>query len=312
MRANLPVWGADPNIESELWNVHGLAHKINFMGEFFVAESTRDLDKLPLYDPIDDDSIEAFRNRMPFYTFGAPPMPPIPSPGIPLRFDPRYYAVRTGLASWVTSPSTEIADDLMLLRLGVEQRWQTKRGRPGARRIIDWIVFDSHINLFPKEGRDNFGNTAGLLDYNFRWHVGDRLTLTSDGLFDFFHEGQQLMTFGAFLLRPPRGSLYLGLRLLEGPISHQVLNMSYSYHMSPKWVSTFGMSVDLGRQGNIGQNFSIARIGESLIVSAGFNVDAARDNVGVNFSIEPRFLPSSRLTRIGGVRIEPAGARGLE
>lgn len=305
IRANLPMWTADPTVESELWNVHGMAHKINFKGEFLVAESTRNLDRLPLYDPIDDDSIEAFRNRMPFYTFGG-------APAIPDRFDPRYYAVRSGLAGWVTSPSTEIADDLMLFRLGAEQRWQTKRGRPGARRIIDWIVLDSHINLFPKESRDNFGDMAGLLDYNFRWHVGDRVTLTSDGLFDFFDDGQQLISFGAFLARPPRGSLYVGMQLLDGPIQHSVLSMSYSYRMSPKWVSTFGTSIDLRKDGNIGQNFSIARIGESLIVRAGFNVNAARDNVGVNFSIEPRFLPSSKLTRIGGARIEPAGVYGLE
>ncbi len=304
VRANLPMWTADPAVESELWNVHGLAHKINFKGEFLVAESTRDLDQLPLYDPLDDDSIEAFRNRMPFYTFG--------TPAIPDRFDPRHYAVRTGLGGWVTSPATEVVDDLMLFRIGAEQRWQTKRGRPGARRIIDWIVLDSHMSFFPKESRDNFGTVAGLLDYNFRWHVGDRLTLTSDGLFDFFHEGQQLMSFGAFLARPPRGSLYLGMQLLDGPIQHSVLSMSYSYRMSPKWVSTFGTSYDLRKSRNLGQNFTITRIGESLLVSAGFHVNAARDNVGVNFSIEPRFLPSSKLTRIGGVQIEPAGVRGLE
>ncbi len=306
IRANLPMWAADPAAESELLNVHGLAHKINFKGEFLVAEATQDLDRLPLYDPLDDDSIEAFRNRMPYYTFGD-----VSSP-IPPEFDPRFYAVRSGLGSWVTSPSTEVADDLMLFRLGAEQRWQTKRGRPGARRIIDWIVLDSHINFYPKPSRDNFGTAAGLLDYNFRWHVGDRVTLTSDGLFDFFHDGQQLISFGAFLERPPRGSLYVGMELLDGPIQHSVLSMAYSYRMSPKWVSTFGTSYDLRKSQNLGQRFSIARIGESLIISAGFHVNAARDNVGVDLNIEPRFLPTSRLSRIGGARIDPAGVRGLE
>ncbi len=304
MRGNLPMWAVDPTVESELWNVHGLAHKINFKGEFFLAEATRDLERLPLYDPLDDDSIEAFRRRMPVATYG--------EPAIPDRFDPRFYAVRTGLAGSVTSPSAEVADDLMRLRLGAEQRWQTKRGRPGARRIIDWIVLDSHMSFFPKSSRDNFGSAAGLLDYNFRWHVGDRVTLTSDGLFDFFSEGQQAIGFGAFLARPPRGAAFIGMQLLDGPIQHSVLNMSYSYRMSPKWASTFGTSFDLRQGKNLGQNFSIARIGESLIISAGFNVNAARNNVCVTLSIEPRFLPNARLTRIGGVRIDPAGVRGLE
>ena len=88
--------------------------------------------------------------------------------------------------------------------------------------------------------------------------------------------------------------------------------MSYNYWMSPKWISSFGMSVDLGDEGNIGQRFGITRIGESLLISAGFSVDAVRDNVGVSLAIEPRFLPKRRLGYVGGARIPVAGARGLE
>jgi hypothetical protein len=70
--------------------------------------------------------------------------------------------------------------------------------------------------------------------------------------------------------------------------------------------------VDLGGEGNIGQTFGVTRIGESLLISAGFTVDAARENVGVNFAVEPRFLPKNRLGRVGGTQIPVAGAYGLE
>jgi len=304
VRASMPMWRVNPLLESPLLNVHGVAHKVVFDAEFAFADANRDLSLLPLYDPLDDDSIEAFRRRLASNTFGRDT--------VPKRFDERFYALRTGMGSWVTSPSTEIADDLMALRMGVRQRWQTKRGMPGNRHIIDWIVLDTNATWFPDASRDNFGKGLGLLNYDFRWHVGDRLTLLSDGIFDFFDDGQQIVTFGGFLSRPPRGSLYLGLRLLEGPISHQVLSMSYSYWMSPKWISWFGTSVDLGGEGNIGQMLGVTRIGESLLLSAGFTVDAARDNVGVNFAVEPRFLPKNRLGRVGGTHIPVAGAYGLE
>jgi len=198
------------------------------------------------------------------------------------------------------------------MRLGLHQRWQTKRGLPGQRRIIDWVVFDTNLTVFPDETRDNFGKVVGLWDYDFRWHVGDRLTLVSDGIFDFFHDGQQVVTIGGFLSRPPRGNLYLGLRLLEGPIRSHILAASYSYWMSPKWVSTFGTTIDFATQGNIGQNFTVTRVGESLLVSFGVNVDEARKNVGIGFAIEPRILPKGRLGNVGGARIPPAGAFGLE
>ena len=89
----------------------------------------------------------------------------------------------------------------------MDQRWQTKRGPADNRHVIDWITLDTNVTLFPNPNRDNFGTAAGLLDYDFRWHVGDRLTLVSDGMFDFFNQGQQILSFGAFLTRPPRGSV---------------------------------------------------------------------------------------------------------
>jgi hypothetical protein len=309
VRGSVPIWRVDPTAESELWNVHGLAHKVVFDAEFSFAEANRDVNLLPLYDAMDDDSIEYFRRRMPAVTYGTQALL---FDYIPPRFDPRSYAIRSGLASWVTSPSAEVLDDLMAMRMGVRQRWQTKRGVPGQRKIIDWITLDANATWFPDAQRDNFDKSLGLVDYDFRWHVGDRLTLVSDGIFDFFNEGQQIVSIGGFLNRPPRGDFYMGLRLLQGPIDSQILSMSYNYWMSPKWVSTFGTSVDLGKEGNIGQRLVITRIGEALLVSVGFNVDASRGNVGAMFAVEPRFLPKTRLGQSSGVHIPVAGAYGLE
>ena len=303
IRTSMPMWKISPMVESDLLNVHGIAHKIVFEAELALAESNRPLGNLPLYDPLDDDSIEDFRRRFAMTTFGGV---------VPPQFDERFYALRTGMGGWVTAPSTEVADDLMALKMGMRHRWQTKRGTPGNRRIVDWVTFDTHATWFPDADRDNFGTGLGLVDYDARWHVGDRFTLSSSGAFDFFDSGQRLINFGGFLTRPPRGSLYLGLHLLDGPISSSILSTSFSYRMSEKWVSSFGMSVDLSGDGNIGQNLAVTRVGESFLVSAGFNVDASRDNVGVNLTIEPRFLPKTRLGHAGGARIPVAGADGFE
>jgi hypothetical protein len=307
MRANLPIWSVDPTIEDDLFNVHGIMHKVNFTAEYAYSQSNQDLSLLPLYDPLDDASIQAGRRRNRVYDYNSPPQP------FPLQFDERFYAVRSGLGSWVTSPSTEVVDDLSVFRLGVEQRWQTKRGAPGNQHIIDWITFDTGINLYTNPDRDNFGTVPGLANYNFNWHVGDQTTLVSNGVFDFFTGGQSVFSVGAFLTRPPRGSFYAGYYFIEGPIQNHVVALSYSYWMSPKWVSTFGTSIDLGNQGNIGENFSITRVGESLLVNLGFNVDPSRNSTGVLLSIEPRFISKgNRLANAGGVIIPPAGATGLE
>src|SRR5207247_2117684 len=126
----------------------GIAHKVVFDVDASVADSNRDLSLFPLYDQIDDDAQEHFRRRFAFNTFGGTTPP---------QFDERFYAVRSGLAGSVTNPSAEIADDLMAVRMGIRQRWQTKRGPTIRPRIVDWVVLDTEIVYFPRANRDNFG-----------------------------------------------------------------------------------------------------------------------------------------------------------
>ncbi len=124
-------------------------------------------------------------------------------------------------------------------------------------------------------------------------------------MFDFFSEGQRIVTVGAVLERPGQGHVYSGIHLLHGAIDSTVLQLAYSYRLSPKWVSTFSSAIDLGEGGNIGQSFWITRIGESLLVSLGANVDASRGSWGVGISVEPRFLGRGRIAQLGGARITP-------
>jgi len=200
----------------------------------------------------------------------------------------------------------------MEFRLGVNNRWQTKRGIAGQERIIDWIVVDVNAVLFPNSSRDNFGAALGLVDYGFRWHVGDRLTLLSDGFYDGFDQGLRQVTAGAIISRPEHGSFYMGFRSTEGPITSQILTGTVSYRMSEKWIGTLGATYDFSNAGVFGQQFAVTRIGESFLIKVAVNYDASRDNLGATIGIEPRFLPSNRLGRVGGVSVPPAGALGLE
>ena len=319
IRASVPFWAVDPMIQSRLFNVNGIAHKVVFESELSYSDANRDMTQFPLYDSLDDNAQEHFRRRYFFDTFGGvqpvpagvPGLPGLPS-NTPLPFDERFYALRYGMGGWVTSPVTEIADDLMASRLGVHQRWQTKRGAPGMERIIDWIELDSNLTIFPKDGRDNFDQLIGLVDYDFRWHVGDRVTLFSSGVFDFFDDGQRLVSMGARFSRPEMANLYLGFNSLEGPISDQVLLARLSYLMSPKWIAGFGASMSLNNDGNVGSQMTVTRLGESFLVTVGVNYNESKDNVGAKVSIEPRFLQRKKRDKINGIYVAPAGSRGLE
>ena len=307
VRASLPMWRVDPAIQSTLWNVNGLAHKVNFDLDISYSDASQDLSELPLFDPLDDDAQEHFRRRFAFNTFGI-----LPGGDVPLQYDERFFALRSNLQGNVTSPSAEIADDLALIKFGVRQRWQTKRGLPGRERIIDWITFDVQTILFPDANRDNFGSDFGLFDYDFRWHLGDRFSIVSDGYADFFSQGLRTVSVGANLSRPGSGDLYVGLRSIEGPISSNTITTALTYRMSEKWGTKLGGQYDFGEAGSIGQSASVVYIGESFLMQFGVNYDVSRDNVGFRFGFEPRFLPKPRLFRPGGQAIAPAGSQWLE
>ncbi|MCA9148038.1 MAG: hypothetical protein KDA92_02000 [Planctomycetales bacterium] len=306
LRSSIPIVRVDPTVRNTLFNLNGLAHKVVFESEFLWADASANMTDLPLYDPLDDDSVEFFRRRFFFTNFGG-----VAGGNTPAAFDERFYALRGGMQRWVTAPSAEIADDLVMGRVAARQRWQTKRGMPGRQRVVDWISLDLEGFFYPNADRDNFGQDFGLVNYDFRWHVGDRFTVISDGMADFFTDGLRTISVGGIVSRPGLGRYVAGIRSIEGPISSSILYGSTSYRLSEKWIINYGSTYDFGSTGNIGQRGQIVRVGESFLVGLGFNYDSSRDNFGVRFSIEPRFM-SGRLSRVGGLPIAPVGFSGLE
>lgn len=316
VRASIPFWYADPSIHDPLFNLNGLAHKVVFDAEFSYSDASRDLNQFPLYDEIDDDSIEDLRRRLFFTPFGGTLAGTYYTPGAPStidpKFDPRFYALRYGLHEWVTAPSSEIADDLMAVRAGMHHRLQTKHGGPGEEHVVDWITFDANATWFPDSQRDNAGADVGLLDYDFRWFLGDRFSILSDGYADTFGDGLRTASVGMLITRPATGNFYLGFRAATGLFEADVVTAAVNYRATEKWIMSASSSVDFGPTGNIGQSFGVTRIGESLLTHVGVNANASRGTVGAQFLIEPRFLPRLNTTKQTGIEIPPVGAYGLE
>lgn len=304
VRASVPFWAVFPNVQDPLFNLNGLSHKVVFEAEASYADSNQNFNELPLYDPINDVNIIEMNRR----TFTGLLPPEIKDP----KFQAPFYAFRSGLQGWVTSPSTEIADDLMALRMGMRHRWQTKRGGPGRQHIVDWLTIDSNLTYFPDPDRDNFGQEFGLFDYDVRWHLGDRFTILSDGFADFFGDGLRTVSGGVLMNRPTKINTYIGMRSITGPIESNALLGSLNYRMGEKWITSAAASYDFSDSGTIGQSLSITRIGESLFLTSGVNYDSSKDNFGFLFAIEPRFFPSSNLTSRTGIEVPPAGAFGVE
>jgi len=301
-RADVMAHRIYPGVESELLNLHGLNHKVDFSADFRTAYSTEGLERIGIQDDLDDNTYEFVRRNFALinYTNGL----------VPAQYSPVLLTLRR-----TSSPITgtvDVQDDLQTLKLAVRQRLQTKRGPEGKRRIVDVMAFDVQTTYFPQSDRDNFGKPFGQNMYYGEYFIGDRTSFVSSGWFEFFDIGGQplinnpdkkddpfsflVVTSGFVLNRPPRGNLFVGYTIIDtGPIATSALNTSANYWLSPKWYGTAGTVYDFGNAILLGTTFSVTRVGADFLTSVGVTINPLQDNYSFNFELVPRLSPNVRL-----------------
>ncbi len=269
-----------PLVHSDIFNLNGLAHKSQFDFEYGLSGSNQNLSNIAQWNEIDDNAQERFRMRFVQDTFGGV---------LPVQFDPRFYAVRSGAGASVTAPYGEMVANQQVIRVNWHQRLQTKVGPPELQRVKDWMTLDLGASIFPDANRDDFGQTFGLVNSRYAWNVGDRTSILASSMYDFFSEGQQLWSVGVLSQRSLRGSVYVGLRQVKGgTLDSQIATTTFSYVLSPKWVTSATTGYDIAQSRSAGQGFTITRVGEWLLVHLGGNIDVSKNNVGLGISVEPR------------------------
>ena len=312
VRANMMAWKLFPTVESELFNVHGLAHKINLDVDLRSAYSNVSLNSLGIQDNLDDDTYEWVRRYFALtnYTGGV----------LPAQYDPRFLLLRRSLNPVVFAP--DVQGTISTLNMALHQRLQTKRGPEGRRRIVDYMILDLQSTFYPNRNRDNFGQAFGQTMYNYEWYLGDRTSFVSTGWFEFWdikgnpilvtdprHTndpfGLSVVTAGLSINRPPRGNVYLGYSIVNtGPISTSALNSAFNYWLSPKWYGSFAMSYDFGNGILLGTTFSLTKITADYLTSVGLSVDPQRQNYTFGFEVAPRFSPTAKLGSAVGTRFD--------
>jgi hypothetical protein len=286
-RASLPLTRCYPNVQSELFNLDSINHKIVLSGNYFITHSSDPFTDFPLLDRLDDDATDqALRDitpRQPFLN---------PAHGEALKnspiYNPQLYAIRR-----LVDSSVDTLDTIEVLQADIRQRWQTKRGFPGQEHIVDYFTLDLSASFFPHPQRDNFGSNVGFLEYDAIWNVGDRTALTSTGWVDPFNDGARVFTLGAFLNRTDRTSFFVGYRYID-PIDSRALTVASTYIFSPKYGVTASLTYDFGIQEALSNSLVITRIGSDLTVNMGFTYNAILNNFGFTFEVLPNLLAMNR------------------
>ncbi|MGL5096390.1 MAG: hypothetical protein ACRDD1_12425, partial [Planctomycetia bacterium] len=188
-RVAMPFWRTFPSVQSDLFYLNGLAHKVTVGADYLLAESDEDFRNLPQVDQVDDDTSELVRRQNYIRQFGG---------FTPITLDPRFYALQRNVTF-----IPDILDDMNNLRVYLDQRLQTKRGPVDAPYIVDWMILDAGFSVFPDADRDNFGDQFGIFDAEYQWRLGDRTILSANTV---YRPSDENITLSGSLLitRPPR------------------------------------------------------------------------------------------------------------
>jgi len=301
VRASVPFTRIYPDVCSALFNLNGIAHKVVVDADYGYFQSDVAFRELVPLDRLDDDATDqARRDLRAFRLAGSTPDSTARLLASSPLYDPQLYALRKGI-QW----NVENLDDIQALRFGVRQRWQTKRGFPGAQHILDWMTLNVEATWFPQADRDNFGHPFAFLQYDYIWNIGDRTTITSNGWVDPFEDGARFFNVGLFLDRPERINFYFGFTVIE-PVGTAAVTGSTRYIFNDKWSTAISTTYDFGDNENLGNSLVLTRVGSDIQVSFGFTYQPLQNNFGVIFEILPS-LASRGMGKRGGLGLGNAG-----
>ena len=305
-RASLPFSKLYEGAESELFNVHGIYHKMTFVGNYYNAWSNTSQSVLPQLDRLNDDATEqSVRDMTPWqttYVEGTAGEALFNSP----LYNPRLYALRRLVDTKVDS-----LDTIQVVQGEIRQRWQTKRGYPGMEHTVDYVTLDLSASFFPAKNRDNFGNAVSFLEYDATWAVGDRNGFTSSGWIDPFEFGTRYWNIAAYFNRPDGTNFNIAYRSFD-PVQSRLFSFSVSYAFSPKYSVTFMTAYDFGITNNQSNMLSFTRTGTDLTWSAGFSYNALINNFGFNFMVLPNLLAQRSGLAAGGNVLNQGNAFGRQ
>jgi hypothetical protein len=299
VKASVPFSRLYADVQSELFNVRGINHKVELMANYFIAQSDTDPDRLPLLDRLNDD-VTDFSYRS-FRRFGGVNRAPngglfqdTPE-GIALTTSPLFDPVQLANRRLIQN-RPEVLDDMQVLRTGIRQRWQTKRGPEGNDHTVDWMALDVSASFFPDRARDNFGETLGQIEYNYVWNVGDRTAFNSAGWFDPHDLGTRYFNLGIFFNRPDGSNVYIGYRHTD-PIGSRVFLAVLGYQFSRKYSISLANAFDFSN--NFAQSTSVAfnRTGTDMTMSLGLSYNAFQNNLGLQFLLVPNAALAGRQGR---------------
>ncbi len=197
-------------------------------------------------------------------------------------------------------------NDVSAMQLALRQRWQTKRGGPGAWRSVDFFALNVEANFFsnrpdpavlrPDNFRDLFFTSIpeasiprNAINADAAWRISDTTVLLSDAAYNIDAAELATASVGLAVRRDPRMAYFLGLRYIE-ELNSTIAAAALNYELSRKYTLIMAQSWDFGDREAVGTTLGVTRRFDRLLASFRFTYDAVADTTSFNFTLIPEGL----------------------
>ena len=228
------------------------------------------------------------------------------------------HIIKPDIVAWVSEANQNAGDlfpfddtveriaDTDGVMIGVRQRWQTKRGADGTRRVVDFMTHDLEVGFFndaggkeTTNGFTSFSRPENSVSHNYInssliWRVNDRTAVLSELNYDINDGEVDVLNVAVSVERTPRFSYLLGYRFIEESNSN-LLGFDMNYRMSEKHTLAVRELFDLQRGRTLDFTVALIRRFPGWYGAVSFELDQAEDDFGVSFALWPEGLPQAAL-----------------
>jgi len=185
-----------------------------------------------------------------------------------------------------------------LVRTGLKNTWQTKRGAGAAEHSVDWLTIDANYiwssdetprkspigRWFESRPELSTGGEFGTLEA--AWRLTDAVALTSDWVFDFEDDSTSTYALGALTDHGDAFTTYLEYREVD-PIDASFIHAGGAYDLTSRYSLAASAAWDLDENEFQTVRASLLRRFNQMTAEIGVDFDEIRDDTSLSFTLRP-------------------------
>ncbi len=197
-------------------------------------------------------------------------------------------------------------NNISAMQIGLEQRWQTKRGGVDRWRSVDVFALNIQGNFFSnRPPNDQLAPTAfrGLffsslpetsvprnsINADFTWRISDSTAVLADAQYNIDKKTLATASVGLAVQRDQRLGYFVGARYIK-ELNSNIITIAANYELTPKYNLTAQQSFDFGQDRSIGTSIALIRHFDRFFAAVTIRIDEVSKERSVGFNIWPEGL----------------------